>query len=96
VSRRGAPELILRFLVQGLRDHTSLYPREDKSRCDNWAKLTSVRIFLSIICSGTPAAVNQLVVTQLYNPEGTAHTLAMNLALQCEVSGLVEADVQTR
>ena len=28
--------------------------------------------------------MNQLVVTQLYNPEGSAHTLASFLMLQCE------------
>lgn len=43
----------------------------------------TVRIFVAILISGTPAAVNQLVLTQLYNPAGTAHTLAMFLALQC-------------
>lgn len=44
----------------------------------------AVRTFVCILLSGTPAAVNQLVVTQLYNPEGSAHTLARFLLLQCE------------
>ena len=48
-------------------------------------KLHSVRVFVAIITSGTPAAINQLVLTQLYNPAGTAHTLALFLSLQCEL-----------
>lgn len=43
-----------------------------------------VRTFVAILLSGTPTSVNQLVVTQLYNPAGTAHTLAMFLMVQCE------------
>ena len=46
--------------------------------------LTTVRSFVSILCSGTPAAINQLVVTQLYNPAGSAESLSMYIALQCE------------
>lgn len=46
--------------------------------------LTTVRTFVTILLSGTPAAANQLVVTQLYNPAGTANTLASFLLLQCE------------
>ena len=48
----------------------------------------SVRTFVAILLSGTPAAVNQLVVTQLYNPEGSAHTLASFLMLQCKSMAL--------
>ncbi|KIR60535.1 membrane protein [Cryptococcus bacillisporus CA1873] len=59
------------FVVQAFRDDTGLYPREDK-----------MRTFVSILLAGTPAAVNQLVITQLYNPEGTADTLSSFLALQ--------------
>ena len=44
-----------------------------------------MRVFVAIITSGTPAAINQLVLTQLYNPAGTAHTLALFLSLQCEL-----------
>ncbi|KAK8847614.1 hypothetical protein IAR55_005473 [Kwoniella newhampshirensis] len=54
-----------------LRDQTKLIPRDDK-----------MRIFVSILLSGTPASVNQLVITQLYNPEGTADTLSAFLVLQ--------------
>lgn len=43
-----------------------------------------MRTFVSILLAGTPAAVNQLVITQLYNPEGTADTLSSFLALQCK------------
>lgn len=92
------------FVVQALRDHTSLFPpaQKSKSRADarctiEWeerAKRTSfppssatnspaVRTFVAILLSGTPAAANQLVVTQLYNPAGTADTLASFLLLQC-------------
>lgn len=46
--------------------------------------IAAVRTFVAILLSGTPAAVNQLVVTQLYNPEGSAHTLASFLMLQCK------------
>lgn len=35
-----------------------------------------------MLLSGTPSAVNQLVITQLYSPTGTANTLAAFLALQ--------------
>ncbi|WWC68162.1 uncharacterized protein I206_102085 [Kwoniella pini CBS 10737] len=59
------------FFIEGLRDHTTLYPREDK-----------MRIFVAILLSGTPSSVNQLVITQLYNPNGTADTLSTFLALQ--------------
>lgn len=43
-----------------------------------------MRTFVCILLSGTPAAVNQLVITQLYNPEGNVDTLARFLLLQCE------------
>ncbi|AAW46043.1 hypothetical protein CNBJ0750 [Cryptococcus deneoformans B-3501A] len=59
------------FVVQAFRDDTGLYPKDDK-----------MRTFVSILLAGTPAAVNQLVITQLYNPEGTADTLSSFLALQ--------------
>ncbi|WVR04802.1 hypothetical protein IAU60_001814 [Kwoniella sp. DSM 27419] len=59
------------FMVMALRDHTSLFPRDDK-----------MRNFVAILLSGTPSSVNQLVITQLYNPNGTAETLSMFLALQ--------------
>lgn len=59
------------FLVQRLHSSTSLFPSDDK-----------MRIFIGILSSGTPAAVNQLVVTQLYNPNGTAQTLSMFLLPQ--------------
>ncbi|WVW78207.1 hypothetical protein I302_100158 [Kwoniella bestiolae CBS 10118] len=59
------------FFIEGLRDHSTLYPREDK-----------MRIFVAILLSGTPSSVNQLVITQLYNPNGTADTLSTFLALQ--------------
>lgn len=60
------------FLVQRLHSSTDLFPTDDK-----------MRIFVAILSSGTPAAVNQLVVTQLYNPSGTAQTLSMFLLPQC-------------
>lgn len=44
---------------------------------------------MAILLSGTPAAANQLVVTQLYNPEGTADTLASFLLLQCKLCVVV-------
>lgn len=44
-----------------------------------------MRTFAAILTSGTPAAINQLVVTQLYNPEGSAHTLAAFLLVQCKL-----------
>ncbi|KAL7419128.1 Protein M3 [Cryptotrichosporon argae] len=59
------------FVVQAFRGHTSLFPAADK-----------IRVFVTVLLSGTPAAVNQLVVTQLYNPAGSAHTLACFLLLQ--------------
>jgi hypothetical protein len=45
----------------------------------------TVRTFVAILLSGTPAAANQLVMTQIHNPDGTAHTLASFLLLQCEL-----------
>jgi len=87
------------FFVQALRDHTGLYPIDDKSEppliCYNESD-HSVRTFLSILCSGTPGAINQLVVTQLYNPAGSAHTLAMFLAVQCKFSRLDRDDNSSR
>ncbi|WWC87859.1 uncharacterized protein L201_002756 [Kwoniella dendrophila CBS 6074] len=62
------------FVIQAFRDHTSLFPREDK-----------IRTFISILLSGTPSQVLQLVVTQTYNPDGTAETLATFLLLQYAV-----------
>ncbi|WVQ80223.1 hypothetical protein IAT38_002328 [Cryptococcus sp. DSM 104549] len=60
------------FLVQGLRDSSGgLFPKADK-----------MRTFVAILLAGTPASVNQLVITQLYNPEGTADSLSCFLALQ--------------
>ncbi|WWC73884.1 uncharacterized protein I206_107856 [Kwoniella pini CBS 10737] len=59
------------FVIQAFRDHTSLFPREDK-----------IRTFVSILLSGTPSQVIQLVVTQTYNPDGTAETLSSFLLLQ--------------
>ncbi|WVW87150.1 hypothetical protein I302_109207 [Kwoniella bestiolae CBS 10118] len=59
------------FVIQAFRDHTSLFPREDK-----------IRTFISILLSGTPSQVIQLVVTQTYNPDGTAETLSSFLLLQ--------------
>jgi len=73
------------FFVQALQGKESLFPKDDNSKLDmNRHELTAVRTFVAILLSGTPAAVNQLVVTQLYNPEGSAHTLASFLMLQCE------------
>nr|XP_018260066.1 uncharacterized protein I303_06983 [Kwoniella dejecticola CBS 10117]OBR82224.1 hypothetical protein I303_06983 [Kwoniella dejecticola CBS 10117] len=59
------------FVIQALRDRTSLFPRSDK-----------IRTFISILLSGTPSQVIQLVVTQTYNPDGTAETLSSFLLLQ--------------
>ncbi|WVQ75815.1 hypothetical protein IAR50_005448 [Cryptococcus sp. DSM 104548] len=59
------------FVVQALRDNTTLYPTTDK-----------MRIFVSILVASTPSSVNQLVITQLYNPQGSADTLSCFLALQ--------------
>ncbi|WVQ66266.1 uncharacterized protein L199_004445 [Kwoniella botswanensis] len=59
------------FVIQAFRDHTSLFPREDK-----------IRTFIAILLSGTPSQVIQLVVTQTYNPDGTAETLSTFLLLQ--------------
>ncbi len=61
-----------------------LNTRVDK--CANNVYNLSVRIFVAILLSGTPAAANQLVITQLYNPAGVAHTLASFLLMQCESS----------
>lgn len=72
------------FLV---KDHASLYPPREKSeyRVEVFScSFSPVLRFVCILLSGTPAAANQLVITQLYNPEGTAHTLARFLLLQCE------------
>lgn len=71
----------------------NIYPPEDRSKSFVWIDARnvqtiyahrSVRVFVCILLSGTPAAVNQLVVTQLYNAEGTAHTLVRFLLLQCK------------
>ncbi|OCF62002.1 hypothetical protein L486_01668 [Kwoniella mangroviensis CBS 10435] len=62
------------FVIQAFRDHTSLFPREDK-----------IRTFIAILLSGTPSQVIQLVVTQTYNPDGTAETLSTFLLLQYAV-----------
>ncbi|KAL1413270.1 Protein M3 [Vanrija albida] len=59
------------FVVQAMQKNTGLFPPEDK-----------IRTFVAILLSGTPAAANQLVITQIYNPAGTAHTLASFLLLQ--------------
>ncbi|EJU06189.1 hypothetical protein DACRYDRAFT_12940 [Dacryopinax primogenitus] len=58
-------------LTQYLTFHTSLIPP------DAYA-LRFVIMFLS----GTPGAVNQLVITQLYSPDGKADTLAAFLLVQ--------------
>lgn len=80
-----------RFLVQALQGKDSLFPRNDLSTSrfplisvPACLAESIVRTFVAILLSGTPAAVNQLVVTQLYNPEGSAHTLASFLMLQCK------------
>lgn len=97
--------LIPSFFVQALGGKEDLFPRGDYSKpvSRSAPKLTdqTVRTFVAILLSGTPAAVNQLVVTQLYNPEGTAHTLASFLMLQCEFVSLIPvhhlvADVRDR
>nr|ODO02193.1 hypothetical protein L204_00920 [Cryptococcus depauperatus CBS 7855] len=59
------------FVVQALQAHTGLFPHHDK-----------IRTFVAILLSGTPAAANQLVITQLYNPAGSADSLASFLLLQ--------------
>lgn len=62
-----------------------MFPPEQKSEARPLTMThPSVRTFVAILLSGTPAAANQLVVTQLYNPEGTADTLASFLLLQCK------------
>ncbi|EMD40327.1 hypothetical protein CERSUDRAFT_91042 [Gelatoporia subvermispora B] len=38
--------------------------------------------FVAMFLSGTPAAVNQLIVTSLYSPDGTADTLSAFLLIQ--------------
>ncbi|KZT62961.1 hypothetical protein CALCODRAFT_478853 [Calocera cornea HHB12733] len=58
-------------LTQYLTYHTSLIP-------PNALALRFVIMFLS----GTPGAVNQLVITQLYSPDGKADTLAAFLLVQ--------------
>jgi hypothetical protein len=35
-----------------------------------------------MLLSGTPAAANQLVITQIYSPDGSADTLSSFMALQ--------------
>ncbi|KAL7411983.1 auxin efflux carrier [Mrakia frigida] len=57
--------------VQGLSAHTSLYPKEDK-----------ILSFVGMLLSGSPAAVNQLVVTNLVAPEGKTDTIAAFLLFQ--------------
>ncbi|WOO76965.1 putative transporter [Vanrija pseudolonga] len=57
--------------LTAMRKNTGLFPPQEK-----------IRTFVAILLSGTPAAANQLVVTQIYNPAGTAHTLASFLLLQ--------------
>ncbi|ODN79430.1 hypothetical protein L202_03414 [Cryptococcus amylolentus CBS 6039] len=59
------------FVVQAMRDNTTMYPAKDK-----------MRTFVSILVASTPSSVNQLVITQLYNPLGSADTLSCFLALQ--------------
>ncbi|KZO97956.1 hypothetical protein CALVIDRAFT_554062 [Calocera viscosa TUFC12733] len=58
-------------LTQYLTYHTSLIPPDALA-------LRFVIMFLS----GTPGAVNQLVITQLYSPDGKADTLAAFLLVQ--------------
>jgi hypothetical protein len=41
-----------------------------------------VLLFVAMFLAGTPSAVNQLVMTQIYSPDGTADTLSAFLALQ--------------
>lgn len=57
--------------VQGLSATTSLYPKEDK-----------ILSFVAMLLSGSPAAVNQLVVTNLVAPEGKTDTIAAFLLFQ--------------
>lgn len=39
-------------------------------------------LFVAMFLAGTPSAVNQLVMTQIYSPDGAADTLSAFLALQ--------------
>lgn len=91
-SKRTAHLTLPRFGIQAFSHHTGLYPPSDKSLFTLYSQslliMPLVRIFVSILLSGTPASVNQLVITQLYNPAGTAHTLAMFLLLQCKRDSL--------
>lgn len=66
-----------------VRNQPGIYPREDHSTFSTYMS-DPVRTFVCILLSGTPAAVNQLVITQLYNPDGNVDTLARFLLLQCE------------
>ncbi|KAF8518031.1 auxin efflux carrier [Hysterangium stoloniferum] len=44
--------------------------------------------FVAMFLSGTPAAVNQLIVTQLYSPDGDVDTLSAFLLVQCELAAV--------
>jgi len=54
------------FLVQGLVDR-GLIPQEAKAEK-----------FVAMFLSGTPAAVNQLIVSSLYSPDGELDTLTVS------------------
>ncbi|KAK1221290.1 Protein M3 [Marasmius sp. AFHP31] len=58
------------FLVQGLVDR-GLIPQEAKAEK-----------FVAMFLSGTPAAVNQLIVSSLYSPDGELDTLTAFLLVQ--------------
>ncbi|CED85262.1 Auxin efflux carrier [Phaffia rhodozyma] len=52
------------FFIQGLSNKTTLFPKDQK-----------VLSFVAMLLSGTPTALNQMVLTQLVAPEGGTDTL---------------------
>ncbi|WWC92597.1 uncharacterized protein L201_007556 [Kwoniella dendrophila CBS 6074] len=70
------------FVIQAMRDKTSLFPREDK-----------IRTFATLLVSGSPSQVIQVVVTQSYNPDGTAETLSSFLIVQYSLTLILSTQV---
>jgi hypothetical protein len=76
------------LMTEGLSKHTSLYPRDQKSRSilplfsSNLLISLPVLRFVAMFLSGTPSALNSLIMTMIYSPDGRADTLSAFLALQ--------------
>ncbi|GHJ84613.1 hypothetical protein NliqN6_1015 [Naganishia liquefaciens] len=59
------------LMTESLSNHTSLYPKDQK-----------MLRFVAMFLSGTPSALNSLIMTMIYSPDGRADTLSAFLALQ--------------